>query len=91
LPDKFNILHKKAEAGLLFMQEADLKQHLHNCLCQLLREEELKWYQRSKTKYLLEGDSNTKYFHILTNSRHMKSLGSSNSRMGVKGSVGMKS
>jgi hypothetical protein len=41
-----------------------------NCLCQLLREEEIKWYQRSKARNLLEGDSNTKYFHLLANGRH---------------------
>jgi hypothetical protein len=43
--------------------EADLKQ----CL------QELKWYQRSKAKHLLEGGSNTKYFHLLPNGRHGKS------------------
>jgi hypothetical protein len=32
-----------------------------------LREEELKWYQRSKAKHLLEGDVNTKYFQLLAN------------------------
>jgi hypothetical protein len=46
---------------------------LHNQLSQLLREEELKWYQRSKAKHLLEGDSNTKYFQLLANERHRKS------------------
>jgi hypothetical protein len=45
---------------------------LHNRLGHLLREEELKWYQRSKAKLLLEGDSNTKYFHLLANGRHRK-------------------
>jgi hypothetical protein len=66
------LLDKKAEACLLSVQEADLKQCLHNRLSQLLREEELKWYQRSKAKHLLEGDSNTKYFHLLANGRHRK-------------------
>jgi hypothetical protein len=32
----------------------------------------LKWYQRSKAKHLLEGDSNTKYFQLLVNGRHRK-------------------
>jgi hypothetical protein len=54
------------------MQGEDLKQCLHNRLSQMLREEELKWYQRSKDKHLLEGDSNTKYFHLLANGRHRK-------------------
>jgi hypothetical protein len=37
-----------------------------------LREEEIKWYQRSKAKHLLEGDANTKYFHLLANGHHRK-------------------
>jgi hypothetical protein len=45
LLDRLDELDKKAEMSLLFAQEADLKQCLHNHLCHLLREEELKWYQ----------------------------------------------
>jgi hypothetical protein len=41
-------------------------------LAQLLREEEIKWYQRAKVKELLEGDSNTKYFHMVANGKHRK-------------------
>jgi hypothetical protein len=37
-----------------------------------LRGEELKWYQRSKSQIILEGDSNTRYFHSLANGRHRK-------------------
>ena len=40
----------------------------------LLREEELKWYQRSTAQFILEGDSNTRYFHSLANGRHQKKL-----------------
>jgi hypothetical protein len=72
LLDKLNMLDKKAEVSLLSAQEADLKQCLHNCLSQMLREEELKWYQRSKAKHLLEGDVNTKYFQLLANGRYRK-------------------
>lgn len=38
----------------------DLELHLQK----LLREEELKWHQRSKEKELLEGDNSTKYFQL---------------------------
>jgi hypothetical protein len=42
LLNKLDGLDKKAKESLLSAQEADLKQCLHNCLSQLLREEELK-------------------------------------------------
>jgi hypothetical protein len=57
-----DILDKKAENIPLQPEELNLKQCLKNRLAQLLREEEIKWYQRAKVKELLEGDSNTKYF-----------------------------
>jgi hypothetical protein len=39
---------------------------------ELLREEEIKWYQPTKVKELLEGDSNTKYFQLVANGKHRK-------------------
>jgi hypothetical protein len=44
----------------------------NNQIASLLREEELKWYQRSKAQFILEGDSNTRYFHGIANGRHRK-------------------
>ena len=38
----------------------------------LLREEELKWYERAKVKTLLEGDANTRFFHLVANVKHRK-------------------
>jgi hypothetical protein len=55
-------LDKKAEHTRLQAEELNIKQCLNSRLAHLLREEEIKWYQRAKTKDLLEGDSNTKYF-----------------------------
>jgi hypothetical protein len=55
LLDKLDGLDKKPEVSLLSAQEVDLRHCLHNRLGQLLREEELIWYQRSKAKHLLEG------------------------------------
>jgi hypothetical protein len=72
LLDRLDNLDKKAESTLLSPLELDLKQCMSSCLSQLLREEEIKWYQRSKVKHLLEGDANTKYFHLLANGRHRK-------------------
>jgi hypothetical protein len=65
-------LDKKAEHTWLNDSERDLKHVLNERLAELLREEELKWYQRAKVKHLLEGDANTKYYHLLANGRHRK-------------------
>jgi mannosylglycoprotein endo-beta-mannosidase len=50
----------------------DLKQNVHERLTQLLREEELKWFQRAKTTKILKGDSNTRYFHMVANGKRRK-------------------
>jgi hypothetical protein len=60
-------LDKRAESQLLSQHEWDLKQSIHVRLNQLLREEELKWFQRAKTTNILEGDNNTKYFQMIAN------------------------
>jgi hypothetical protein len=70
--DKLDSLDKKVETSLLSSQELDVKHCLSLQLSQLLREEEIKWYQRSKANHLLEGDANTKYFLLLANGRHIK-------------------
>uniref|UniRef100_C6JRS1 DUF4283 domain-containing protein n=1 Tax=Sorghum bicolor TaxID=4558 RepID=C6JRS1_SORBI len=68
--NKLDELDKKAETSVLTNSELDLKYVLNNRVAELLREEELKWYQRAKVKHLLEGDANTKYYHLLANGRH---------------------
>jgi hypothetical protein len=55
-------LDKKAETQLLSQQEWDLKQSISSRIAQLLREEEIRWFQRAKTTKILKGDSNTRYF-----------------------------
>jgi hypothetical protein len=65
-------LDKKAESCPLESNEWDYKQYLNNRLAELLREEEIKWYQRVKVKELLEGGSNTKYFQLIANGKHRK-------------------
>jgi hypothetical protein len=66
-------LDKKAEDSPLNADELDLKNYLNNRLAHMLREEEIKWYQCAKVKHHLEGDSNTKYFHLVANGKHRKS------------------
>jgi hypothetical protein len=72
LLNKPDELDKKVENSLLDETELNLKHVLNERLAELLREKELKWYQRTKAKHLPEGDANTKYYHLLTNGRHQK-------------------
>ena len=60
------------ETSILSPQDADLEQYMKNKLAEMLREEEIKWYQRAKVKKLLEGDSKTKYFQLIANGKHRK-------------------
>lgn len=46
---KADELDKKAETALLSQHEPDLKQCIEDRLAQLLREDEIKWFQRAKT------------------------------------------
>jgi hypothetical protein len=69
---KVDELDKKAESSMLNEMDLNLKHVLNERLAELLREEELKWYQRAKVKHLLEGDANMKYYHLLANDRHRK-------------------
>jgi hypothetical protein len=65
-------LEALAEVRALSPQEIELKSQSNAKIANLLREEELKWYQRSKSQFILEGDSNTRYFHNVANGRHRK-------------------
>ena len=70
--NKLDELDKKAEITPLQPVEIDLKHVLNERLAELLREEELKWYQRAKVKNLLVGDANTNFFHLVANGKHRK-------------------
>src|SRR3954469_12772435 len=65
-------LEATAEVRPLTAQEIELKSQSNAEIARLLREEELKWYQRSKAKFILEGDANTRYFHAVANGKHKK-------------------
>ena len=68
------MLDKKAKLTMLSQDEIDTRFFFwRNRLACLLTEEEIKWYQRVKTKDILKGDSNTKYFHLVANGKHRKS------------------
>jgi hypothetical protein len=67
-------LEALAETTPLSTQQIELKNQSNAMIASLLREEELKLYQRSKSKFILEGDSNTRYFHSVANGRHRKKI-----------------
>lgn len=67
--DQIDILDKDCEMNGLDVVKRDLKIYLDNQLAGILKEEELKWFQRSKGRDLLEGDCNTKCYHAKANGR----------------------
>lgn len=67
-------LDKLTEERLLTMQEIECKSQSNAQLAYLLHEEELKWYKRSSSKFIFDGDSNTRYFQNMANGRHQKKL-----------------
>jgi hypothetical protein len=72
LTQKLDELDKKAETSQLSPNELTLKIYIDERLATILREEEIRFFQRAKVKHLLEGDNNTKYFQSVANSKHQK-------------------
>ncbi|XP_062193487.1 uncharacterized protein LOC133896859 [Phragmites australis] len=67
-----DVLDRKAEKILLSPEESDMLRCFKASLAQLLREEEIAWFQRSKTKQLFEGDRNSRYFQLIANGKYRK-------------------
>jgi hypothetical protein len=63
LSSNIDYLEDIAEVSPPTTHEIELKSQYNAKLTGLLREQELKWYQRSKAQFMLEGDSNTTYVH----------------------------
>jgi hypothetical protein len=49
-----------------------LEQKLQNVLDEVLKHEEVMWFQRSRTKWLVDGDRNTRYYHLKTTNRRRR-------------------
>jgi hypothetical protein len=57
---------------VLSTQELEQKSILSFELSKMRREEEIYWAQRAKARMILQGDDNTKFFHLLANGRYRK-------------------
>lgn len=66
-------LDVQAEVRDLNVEELECLSQARENLIKLLREEEIKYYQRAKEKHVLLGDNNTRYFHMIAKGKHRKS------------------
>jgi len=63
-------LDKKDEEGTLFLEEAEARGHLLAEFWKLSTINESILYQKSRSKWLKQGDMNTTFFHALINRRN---------------------
>ena len=61
-----------AETRVLTDEEWEQLENARDGLIKLLREEELKFYQRAMATDVLLGDNNTRYFQMVANVKHRK-------------------
>lgn len=59
----------KEDEGLLEEEDRVRRKNLQEQLCRLIFQEELKWKQRSRNKWLKAGDRNTKIFHAIASAQ----------------------
>ena len=63
-----------AEGRDLYEEEQEQLARAREDLSKLLREEEIKYYQRAKAKDIILRDNNTRYFQMIANGKHRKKL-----------------
>jgi exonuclease III len=65
-------LDQKADSLGLDGEEWAFRYHLEDQILAIFRDEEEYWRQRGRVRWLLQGDSNTAYFHAVANGRRRK-------------------
>jgi hypothetical protein len=66
------LLDDRADSVGLSDDDWALRYHLEECIIQMYQREEEYWRQRGRLKWTLQGDANTKYFHVVANGRRRK-------------------
>jgi hypothetical protein len=74
LREELATLERKEEEESLPSQLLERKTYIQTELLRVSEEEELYWHKRSSQKWLLQGDSNTEFFHRTANGKKRKNL-----------------
>jgi hypothetical protein len=64
----------KAEAGTLSLEDEEAQKHSLACMWKLMRYKERQIFQRSRSRWLREGDTNTNFFHNCVRKRRRNSI-----------------
>jgi hypothetical protein len=65
-------LDTSVEDRILTEAEQNQLEQARYQLSSLLRDEEIRFYQRAKVKNILLGDNNSRYFHMAANDKYQK-------------------
>jgi hypothetical protein len=72
--EEYDLLDIKSESQILSVEENSKFNFILNDLKSFWIMEETKGKQRSREKFIIEGDRNTAYFHVVANQRRRKKL-----------------